>query len=247
MRHEILVLASVEGILLNSDYALYSSVLAYGGFLLLPLLGTILRSRGVEFRVVFEACGLLFVNQIILLPFPVGMLESAFILPIAYTILMIGAIMYLWLRKVPFDKVGLWKGTVRLHLQIFTGTIVGLTIGFIQRMIIRPEPTNLGPNLLQDIFYVIIVMFIFVSLTEELLFRGIVQTHMTGFLSQGQSIYLTSMIFSVFHIRWSNPFEILSASITSFVFGYMMIKTNSLLSPVLAHGLSNVTLYLLTL
>jgi len=243
----VMALALVDEALLSNAYPLYGITLAFCGFLTLPLIGTILRSRGEELRVVFEACGLLFVYRIVLLSFPIGVLKSPLVLPTAYTILLIGIISFIWFRRIPLDKVGLWKGTVKLPLQIFGGVAIGLMLGPFQYLVLRPKLNGLGPDFIQNLVYIVIVMTVFVGFTEELLFRGIIQTHMTGFLSQGQSIYLASMIFSLFHIGWSNPFEILSAFLISFLFGYLMIKTNSLVSPVLAHSVSNITLYLLAL
>jgi len=243
----VMVLAFVDGFLLSSAYALYGIMLAFGGFLVLPLFGALLRNRGEDVRIVLEACGILFAIKIVLFPFPVQVLDSALILPIAYTILVTGIMLYVWFRRISLDKVGLWRGTTKLSWQMLAGIASGLLLGLFQYLVLSPKANSIGPNLLQNIVYVAIFMIVFVGLTEELLFRGIIQTHMTGFLTQGQSIYVTSIIFSLFQIGWSNPFEILSAFLVSSVFGYLMMKTNSLISPVLAHGLSNVTLYLLAL
>lgn len=243
----VIVLAFVDGFLLSSAYALYGIILAFSSFLALPLLGALLRNRGEDVRIVLEACGILFAIKIIFFPFPAEVLESALILPIGYTVLVTGIMLYLWFRRIPLDKVGLRKGTTKLSWQILAGTALGLVLGFFQYLIFNPKPNSIGPDLLQNIVYVAIFVIIFVGLTEELLFRGIIQTHMTGFLTKGQSIYLTSIIFSLFQIGWSNPLEILFTFLASSAFGYLMMKTDSLISPVLAHGLGNLTLYLLTL
>ncbi|MCP8306166.1 MAG: CPBP family intramembrane metalloprotease [archaeon] len=243
----IVILSLVEEVLLNSAFAWYGLALAFLGFVLLPLSGAIFESRGEEARVVLEVCGLLFATRIVFSPFPLHSLMSASILPAIYTLVMVGIVFYLWFRKIPLGRVGFKRGSVRPSFQILAGIFMGLILGLIEYSILRPQPLEIGPNILHNALYLVITMIVFVGLTEELLFRGLLQNHMQGFMPRWQAVHLTSLIFALFHIGWLNPLEVVFAYGAGVVFGYMLIKTDSLMAPTFAHGMGNIVLYTLTL
>ncbi|MGQ9469034.1 MAG: lysostaphin resistance A-like protein [Nitrososphaerales archaeon] len=239
----IVVLSLAEEVLLNSAFALYGLALAFLGFVLLPLSGAVFQSKGEEARVVFEVSGLLFATRIVFSPFPIHLLMSASILPAIYTLVMTGIIFYLWFKRMPLARVGFKHGVIRLPFQILAGISVGAVLGFIEYPILRPQSIDIGPNIIHNALYLIITMMVFVGLTEELLFRGLLQNHMQGFMPRWQAVHLASLIFALFHIGWLNPLEVIFAYGAGVVFGYMLIKTDGLMAPTLAHGFGNIVLY----
>ncbi|MCP8307143.1 MAG: CPBP family intramembrane metalloprotease [archaeon] len=241
----VVILSLAEEVLLNSAFAWYGLALAFLGFVLLPLSGAILESKGEEARVVLEVCGLLFATRIVFSPFPIHLLMSASILPAIYTLVMIGIIFYLWFRRIPLARVGFKHSVIRLPFQILAGISIGAILGLIEYPILRPQPVDIGPNMLHNALYLVITMMVFVGLTEELLFRGLLQNHMQGFMSRWQAVHLASLIFALFHIGWLNPLEIIFAYGAGVVFGYLLIKTDSLMVPTLTHGFGNIMLYTL--
>jgi len=68
---------------------------------------------------------------------------------------------------------------------------------------------------------------------------------MQGFMPRWQAVHLTSLIFALFHIGWLNPLEVVFAYGAGVVFGYTLIKTDSLIAPTFAHGFGNIVLYTL--
>ncbi|MCP8309505.1 MAG: CPBP family intramembrane metalloprotease [archaeon] len=241
----IAILSLSEEVLLNSAFAWYGLALAFLGFVLLPLSGAIFESEGEEARVVLEVCGLLFATRIVFSPFPINLLMSASILPAIYTLVMMGIVFYLWFRRIPLTRVGFKRGLIRLPFQILAGIFIGAVLGLMEYPILRPQPVDIGPNMLHNALYLIITMMVFVGLTEELLFRGLLQNHMQGFMPRWQAVHLTSLIFALFHIGWLNPLEVVFAYGAGVVFGYMLIKTDSLIAPTFAHGFGNIMLYTL--
>ena len=243
----IVILSLAEEILLNSAFAWYGLALAFLGFILLPLFGAILESKGEEARVVLEVCGLLFATRIVFSPFPINLLMSASILPAIYTLVMIGIIFYLWFKRINLARVGFKHGVIKLPFQVLSGIFIGAILGLIEYFILRPKPVDIGPNMLHNALYLVITMMVFVGLTEELLFRGLLQNHMQGFMQRWQAVHLASLIFSLFHIGWLNPLEVIFAYGAGVIFGYMFIKTESLMAPTLAHGFGNILLYTMAL
>ena len=196
-------------------------------------------------RVVFEVCGLLFATRIVFSPFPIGLLGSAAFLPAVYTLIMGGVVAYLWFRGISLEKIGFGRGLVRLAFQVLAGVGVGAVLGLVEYFILRPKPIEMGSNMVSNIFYLVVVMIVFVGLTEELLFRGLLQSYMVDLMPKWQAVHLTSLIFALFHIGWLNPMEVLFAYSAGTVFGYLLIKTSGLTAPVVAHGFGNIVLYMI--
>jgi hypothetical protein len=241
----VVVLALVEEVLLNSALAWYGLALAFSGFALLPLFGIVLAGKDERVRVVFEVCGLLFATRIVFSPFPISLLESAAFLPAVYTLIMSGAIVYLWFRKIPLGKIGFSRGLVRLRFQILSGISVGAILGLVEYFILRPKPIEMGSDVISNVLYLVVAMMVFVGLTEELLFRGLLQSYMVDLMPKWQAVHLSSLIFGLFHIGWLNPLEVVFAYSAGAVFGYLLIKMGGLTAPVVAHGFGNIVLYMI--
>jgi len=194
---------------------------------------------------VFEVCGLLFATRIVFSPFPVSFLESAAFLPAIYTLIMGGVVAYLWFRGIPLGKVGFGRGLIGLRFQVLAGVGVGAILGLVEYFILRPKPIEMGSNMISYVFYLVVTMMVFVGLTEELLFRGLLQSYAVDLMPKWQAVHLTSLIFGLFHIGWLNPLEVLFAYSAGTVFGYLFIKTGGLTAPVVAHGFGNIVLYMI--
>ena len=204
-----------------------------------------LRRPAGEARVVFEVCGLLFATRIVFSPFPISLLESAAFLPAIYTLIMSGVIAYLWFRRVPLGKIGLSRGLFKLRFQVLAGLSVGVALGLVEFFILRPEPIDVGASVFSNVLYLVVTMMLFVGLTEELLFRGLLQSYVGDLMPKWQAVHLTAIVFGLFHIGWLNPLEVVFAYAAGAVFGYLLIKTGGLTAPVVAHGLGNIVLYMI--
>ena len=241
----VVVLALVEEVLLNSALAWYGLTLAFLGFVSLPLVGIVLAGKDGRARIMLEVCGLLFATRIVFSPFPISFLESAAFLPAIYTLIMTGAIVYLWFRKIPLRKIGFSRGLIMLRFQVLAGVCVGILLGLVEYSILRPKPIEMGSNVFSNILYLIVTMMVFVGLTEELLFRGLLQSYMVDLMPKWQAVHLTSLIFGLFHIGWLNPMEVVFAYSAGTMFGYLFIKASGLTAPVVAHGFGNIVLYMI--
>jgi len=243
----VVVLVLVEEVLLNSVWAWYGLALAFFVFALLPLVGIVVAGKNESVRIVFEVCGLLLATRIVFSPFPMTLLESGIFLPAVYTLIMSGVIAYLWFRKVPFGKIGLSWGTIRLYFQVVAGVSVGAILGLVEYFILRPKPIEVGSSMISNVLYLVVTMMVFVGLTEELLFRGLLQSYTAELMPKWQAVHLTALIFALFHIGWLNPLEVVFAYSAGVAFGYLLIKTSGLTAPVVAHGFGNIVLYMLAL
>jgi len=153
--------------------------------------------------------------------------------------------LYLWFRRIPLEKIGFNRGSIRLPFQVLTGVSVGVVLGLIENYVLHPQPINIGSNVVSNVFYLFVTMMVFVGLTEELLFRGLLQSYSVELMPKWQAVHLTALVFALFHIGWLNPLEVVFAYGAGVVFGYLLIKTGGLTAPVVAHGFGNILLYVL--
>jgi len=70
---------------------------------------------------------------------------------------------------------------------------------------------------------------------EECLFRGVLQAELTGWLGLGWALALSSLIFGLAHLI--TPTYAVFAGLIGAYFGVLMILTDNLLVPVMAHAL----------
>ena len=82
------------------------------------------------------------------------------------------------------------------------------------------------------------------ALGEEMLFRGLVQRSYQKVLSAWSAILMASIQFAVMHLGWLNPLEIAFSYVMGIFFGYSW-KTKSLITPVIAHSMGNIIVFLI--
>jgi len=237
-------LVLVEELLLNSTRAGLGLALALLAMLFLPLSGVFF-TKDVRMQRFLEISGIVFANRVVLSAFPISFLGSPTLLPAVYTLVLIACILYIAYRKLDLNYVRLVKGEM-IHSQISAGLLTGYLLGFIEYFVLRPTPIT-AMNLTQTLVYLVIVMMVFVGITEELLFRGLLQRSLEDLVPLWQAIGTSSLIFALMHMGWLNPVEIIFAYAAGVVFGLMYYKTKSLIAPIIAHGFGNVVLYTLVL
>lgn len=90
----------------------------------------------------------------------------------------------------------------------------------------------------------LLIQVVGVALPEELFFRGYIQTEIKKRLKdRWKSIILTSVLFTLAHLfKGINPLTI-GVFLPSLVFGYLRDETNSIISSVIFHALSNIVFF----
>lgn len=97
--------------------------------------------------------------------------------------------------------------------------------------------SRLMAQLLQDPPTMLLLVVICAPVLEEIIFRGIIQK---GLINKGvkpwRAIIIATVIFGAVH---GNPWQFLGALLLGSLLGIVYYKTNSLLLPILMHGLNN--------
>lgn len=151
------------------------------------------------------------------------------------------------LSFILFERFADWKNlfTVNLKEIVYFGIVPGIVIVLIDLIMISSLPNSYyddgGINIriftntsLPKIFLITLL----VAVSEELLFRGVLQTTF-GYL-------IASITFALVHVRYlRKPILLISVLLVSFVIGYIYIITGSLVVTITTHFLIDFLLGLL--
>jgi membrane protease YdiL (CAAX protease family) len=130
----------------------------------------------------------------------------------------------------------------RLPLQAGVG-LSGLALGYLEYHILRPEALVEGPRL-ELIWPAALILLVFSGFLEELIFRGMLQYSAVRLLGR-QGIYYAAAVFAVLHSGCRSIPEMIFAGAVGVYFGWTAQRSGSILGTALAHGLSNVGLFLI--
>lgn len=135
-------------------------------------------------------------------------------------------------------ELGLRLGFLPWQLAI---SLTGPLIGYIERLIIQPPA--LAPDLsLQAVWWPALSLLLFTGLSEELLFRGVLQTAAVRALGARWGIVTVAVMFGVLHIGWQSALDVAFVTVVGLFFGWAVYRTRSILGVTLAHGIANIVL-----
>ncbi|MCJ7443263.1 MAG: CPBP family intramembrane metalloprotease [Methanotrichaceae archaeon] len=122
---------------------------------------------------------------------------------------------------------------------------LGFAIGWGEYQILRPE--MLIPDLsLINILILSLIMIVCVGVVEEFMFRSALQTAMEEKLGALTGLIFTSLIFGLMHSGYHLTGEIIYVSLAGLAFGLLFWASRSLPVIALAHGVTNISLFVIT-
>jgi len=142
-----------------------------------------------------------------------------------------------WSRQ----ELGLTLNRPLLQLAI---AIVGIELGWVEYQILMPEP--LATELTwQAIWLPALILLFCTGYLEELLFRGLLQSAAISVMGRWAGLFLAAALFAALHIGYASLLDVLFVFGVGLAFGLFVDRTRSLLGVTLAHGLTNIALFLL--
>jgi uncharacterized protein len=209
------------------------------GILLLFLLAQGVFADEIQGKL-YTAMAVIPLIRILSLSTPFWLTEQTNFLALVNFPLIVSTIVAITTLRYGAKDVGLSWGRPWVQAAII---LVGLPIGLLERLIIQPPPlaSSLAFN---DILWPVISLILFTGLSEELLFRGILQKAATDALGTWYGIGFVSVLFGIMHIGWNSPLDVIYVALVGFVFGVIVSKTRSILGVSLAHGLANILLFI---
>jgi uncharacterized protein len=149
---------------------------------------------------------------------------------------------FLVMRYADFDRREIGLTTKRWPLQLLIG-LGGIGLGYLEFSILRPKPlisvVTVG-NFIAPAF----ILLIFTGFLEEFIFRGLMQRAFITLIGPAEGILYVSFIFAVLHFGYRSFLDAVFVFWVALIFSVIAYYTGSLLGATLAHGLTNITLYL---
>jgi membrane protease YdiL (CAAX protease family) len=125
--------------------------------------------------------------------------------------------------------------------QIVLGIVIGLGLGVLEYIILRPVPLATSFTLV-GVLVPAFILTITTGFVEELVFRGVMQTLSDRVMPLWSVLYV-SLIFAVLHIGHYSVVDVVFVFLVALLFTAIMKRTGSLLGVTLAHGIANSMLY----
>jgi membrane protease YdiL (CAAX protease family) len=137
-------------------------------------------------------------------------------------------------------QIGLARGKW-LPLQLAVG-LAGVGLGYLEYLILKPQPLVEGFTL-GSIWPTAFILLVFPSFLEELIFRGLLQRASAGSLNKIGPWYI-ALLFALLHINTNSWVAVTLAAMVGIAFSFIAARTRSLIGVTLAHGLANISLFL---
>lgn len=130
----------------------------------------------------------------------------------------------------------------KLYQQLLIA-LSGLPLGMIRFYIIRPESNRISVAPIEIIVWAATLLG--VGLLEEFLFRGVLFHVANQFLGNNKAMFFISLLYATLAISSKSLFNIIFAFLLSILFCRIIIWKESIVGISLAHGLMNITFYLI--
>ncbi len=166
--------------------------------------------------------------------------------PLLEWYMFIGALVYIasfFTAKVtdlPAKRIGLTFG--KWPMQIAFG-LMGFFLGYLEYLILYPDPLAEAFTL-EALLFPAFVLVVFTGLLEEIVFRGIIQQASLGSLGHFGITYV-AILFAILHIGYQSILDVFFVFGVGLIFGVVAYKTGSLLGVSIAHGTTNISLFLI--
>jgi len=148
---------------------------------------------------------------------------------------------------VAWRTLRLSRTEIGLNLRAFPLQILvaltGLSLGYLEYRILRPAP--LAQSLAWgEVWAPGLILLVCTGFAEELIFRGMMQQTAVEALGRGRGIVYVAALFAVLHVGYRSLTDVLFVFGVALFFGLVKSVTGSIVGVSLAHGMTNVLLFL---
>lgn len=191
---------------------------------------------------VYPVLMLLPLFRLLNLAMPVFFNLTLYSFPFVYTPMFLPMYLIIKNKSLSHEKLGLTlHGT---HYYALFGIAIGMLLGWGEYTVLRPQVLTQSVGIV-GLLELSVVMIFFVGFVEEFVFRSALQTVAIARLGQMRGVLFTSFLFGFMHGGYHLTAEIMFTFCAGLVFGIMFLKTASLPLIALAHGVTNVSLFLI--
>lgn len=121
--------------------------------------------------------------------------------------------------------------------------LTGLVLGYVEYRILKPQAL-VATFTWQAIWLPALILLISTGFFEELVFRGLMQSTAMRVLGRFGLPFI-ALVFAALHIGYKSLLDVVFVFAVGLFFGWIVLKTRSIVGVTLAHGLTNITLFLI--
>lgn len=144
-------------------------------------------------------------------------------------------------RILGFSREQLGLTIRKVPLQFFVA-LTGIPFGVAEYYILRPEPLIANPTW-GIILVAGLILMVSTGFAEEFIFRGVIQRASVQALGRFGLLYV-ALLFAVLHIGYGSILDMIFVLVVALLFGWVAEATWSLMGVTLAHGVTNIVLFL---
>lgn len=167
----------------------------------------------------------------------------------AVSVVVLVGIAYLWTRRLTGDVSG-YVGMQEVSPGVMALTVIGSFAVMIPAMSLQafvmerfkapPEVLHALEDLIRagnpvEFAYAILVAAAGASISEEFVFRGILQNSLSGKIGPWRALIIATIVFGLLHTLWRFP----AAFILGLFLGFLYLRTGSLVPGLLSHFIIN--------
>jgi membrane protease YdiL (CAAX protease family) len=197
------------------------------------------RDRFVDPLVVFPALALIPLARILSLTMPVPSLPGIYWYAVTAAPLLLAALLTTRLVGARWTRETIRIGWSRAQSVI---TLLALPLSLLAYLALRPA--GLQPHLSLTFFLTGVLILAFAALTEEVVFRGILQ-HVLADLLGGTGVATSAILFTVMYLGTRSGPYIVVIAVVALLFGWWVHVTKSLSGVIAAHAVLSVGLLLI--
>jgi membrane protease YdiL (CAAX protease family) len=212
----------------------------HGALLVLLLLHAALRASGGMQKLLY-CLALAPLIRLLSLSMPLALFQPVYWYAIIGLPLFLAALLAQRLTGYTPAEVGLSPGRL-LPLQALAG-LSGLGLGYLEYRILHPAPLAPAFNL-GSVWLPALILLLFTGFLEELIFRGLLQRASQALLGSLGPLYV-SLAFAVLHIGYRSLADFAFVFAAGLLFSQVAGRTRSIWGVTLAHGLTNIALFLI--
>lgn len=159
--------------------------------------------------------------------------------------LFIAAVLVIYYLALRPREIGLGLGRGPLGLLGYLPIVLtGFPFGLMEYHILKPPPL-VNPLTPAQLGIAALVLSLCTGFLEELIFRGILLHLSRDLFGDWAGVLYVSLLFSVLHLRYLSWLHGLLAVTVGLFFGWVVLKTRTIYSVSLAHGFTNIVVFLL--
>ncbi len=129
-------------------------------------------------------------------------------------------------------------------LEVAAIALTGIPFGFIDYLILRPEPLVVGLS-----FWSLVILALGLGLStgfvEELVFRGLMQRNAVEVFGERRGLIVVAAVFASLHIGWLSIVDLVFVFSIGLFYGFIVLKKGNIIGVSLSHGITNVVLFLI--